>query len=116
MNEQLKSEALESLACSLYSIGPLKEVTLNDAVKFMESIPDDVPLPELGLTEAKDVTFEWVKSGWKIVTAIVDGTGMVHYSALFGAVKTCGYYCLDDPFNPLLRDLIAEVLLEEKTK
>ena len=108
----MKSELFEELCW----IGPVEEVVFDDVVKFIESIPEDVPLPELGLTEAGDVTFEWAKNARKIVTAIVDGSGWVTYSALFCAEITRGFYYLDQPFSPLLRDLIEEVLLEEETE
>jgi hypothetical protein len=115
MNQNNK-ETLEALMSYLCSIGPVEEVVFDDAVKFIESIPEDVPLPELCLTEDHDVMFEWSKNVWKIVTAIVDGSGSVNYSARFCAENTSGFYCLNQPFSPLLRDLIEEVSLEEETE
>ena len=106
MSEQLRSEVLQSLLYRLCWIGPVEEVVFDDAVKFIESIPDDLPLPELGLTEAGNVSFDWCEGPLQSITAVVDDSGSVAVILLLGDHHEEWNTIVDDFFCDRTKKLI----------
>jgi hypothetical protein len=93
-----------------YGAEPLTEETLVAAKTFLELIPFELPLPEIGVASTGDISFEWAQSPSRIVSVGVSGDGIVHYASMNGIERSFGSYPMGDNFNPKLRDLIYEVL------
>lgn|GEM_PF-4712275 len=80
------------------------------AVQFVQTIPFDVPQPEIGASSAGDITFEWAQTPRRIVSVGISPNGELHYASLNGVRRNFGSFPLDGTFDPHLRALIASVL------
>ena len=75
----MRTELLEKL----HELGPSPDV-IENAIKFIHFIPNDIQSPEVGVTEAGDVTFDWSTGPLQSMTALVDDSGNVCAGVLFG--------------------------------
>lgn len=62
----------------------LNYTAFHDAIQVLLTLPRNTPMPTLDIEESGDILMEWYKDRWNIVTAIVDGKGVVYYAGLFG--------------------------------
>lgn len=93
-----------------YDAPPLSSDVFHYALRFVQTIPFDIPQPDIGASAAGDITFEWAQTPRRIVSVGISPNGEVHYASLNGAKRTFGSFPLDGTFDPLLRSLIVSVL------
>ena len=93
-----------------YDAPSISDETVSNAVEFIRTIPLSMPLPEISVTSAGDINFEWAQTAHRIVTVAVGETGEIHYASLNGLEENFGSYPLDGNFEPELQNLIESVL------
>lgn len=79
------------------------------AARFLESLPQNLPAPELGASAAGDVSFEWETSSTCVVSVGVSANGQLHYAALEGNKRTFGSMPVGDQVDELLLSLIRRI-------
>ena len=89
-NQDLYRMVLEEAGqCSVlgwdgYDAKPVTDTSIRDARKLIESLPDDLPIPNIIAEPTGELCFEWHKDKWNIVSLSVGGDDLIIYSALFG--------------------------------
>ena len=89
---------------------PVTTAACIDALRLMEIIPSEVPIPEIVPEPTGDITLEWYQDQWHILTLTLGGDGMVVYSGLYGLDdRSHGVKPLQRSLQPELRRLINRV-------
>ena len=93
-----------------YGAPSISTVTFRMAAAFIESIPSDVPQPEIGASSDGDLTFEWAQSPYRVVSVGISPSGGIHFASLNGQKRRFGSMPFDGTFDSQLHSLISEVL------
>ena len=93
-----------------YGAPALSQDVFYCALQFVQTIPFDIPQPEIGASSSGDITFEWAQTPRRVVSVGVSPNGEVHYASLNGNSRHYGSLPLDGTFDPHLRSLIVSVL------
>ncbi|MCX6968354.1 MAG: hypothetical protein NTZ46_11380 [Verrucomicrobia bacterium] len=93
-----------------YGAPAISPDTFRQAASFIESIPSDIPQPEIGASSDGDVTFEWAQSPYRVVSVGISSSGGLHFASLNGQKRCFGSMPFDGAFDSRLYSLIWEVL------
>ncbi len=93
-----------------YGAPALSQDVFHYALQFVQTIPYDIPAPEIGASSAGDITFEWAQTSRNIVSVGISPSGEVHFAALNGQKRSFGTFPFDGTFDPQLRHLITTIL------
>lgn len=77
-------DELQALAHS-YGAVEFPESVKRVAMAFLESLPTDVPAPELGLDNDGEVTFDWTGTNGRMMTLALRGDGRLAYACRISA-------------------------------
>jgi hypothetical protein len=67
-----------------YDATPVSAATLSYAWQFLEDLPSDVDLPEIGADTDGDISLDWDYGPRNIFSVRVGRDGTLHYAGLFG--------------------------------
>jgi len=86
-----------------YGAYPVDKLGQYKAIRFLESLPKDLPIPDIGVDSDGDVSFHWYSETDNVFSVSVSGTGELTYAGIFGKSKIHGteYY----------RDEIPKIIL-----
>lgn len=93
-----------------YNAPALTPAVIRMALRFVESIPFDIPAPEISASAAGEVTFEWAQTSRRIVSVAVSGNGEIYFASLNGNKRNFGSMPFDGTFDRQLHQLIQTVL------
>lgn len=93
-----------------YGAPALSQDVFHYALQFAQTIPYDIPAPEIGASSAGDITFEWAQTPRKIVSVGISPSGEIHFAALNGQKRSFGTLPFDGTFDTQLRHLITTIL------
>jgi len=67
-----------------YGAKAMTAATYDEAIRFLNSLPSNVPLPEIIPEPSGEIGFEWNNGINKILAASVGGTNMITYAGILG--------------------------------
>lgn len=73
-----------------YNATPIENITLNQAMRFLNALPLGMNVPLVGAEPDGQITFEWSLSPRRILSVSISKEGEVHYAALIGTSKHYG--------------------------
>ncbi len=79
------------------------------ALTFLESIPQDLPLPHVIVESENEVGLDWDEGTRSVLGLTIDGTEMAGYSALLGKNPHYGKVDITAGFPDTLRFLLARI-------
>jgi hypothetical protein len=86
----------------------VNETTLRNACRFVESLPAELPMPDVGAEPDGAVTLEWHRNPRLTLSVSVHEDGSLHYAALIGAGRHWGTEPFEGAVSSRLSDLIHE--------
>ncbi|MBI4286372.1 MAG: hypothetical protein HY670_10830 [Chloroflexi bacterium] len=66
------------------------------AIRFLELLPSDSPVPDVYIDTEGEVRYEWFKGPRQVFSVAVRGNGQLAYAGLFGAGEAHGIEYLDN--------------------
>ena len=73
-----------------YDAEPVRRETFDQALKFLESLPNATEPPTLGAEPDGHLTLEWHRSSDRTLSVSVSPEGMLHYASLIGPNRVYG--------------------------
>jgi hypothetical protein len=92
-----------------YGAEPISGEAYYYAEAFLESLPNDIPVPTVGAEPDGFITLEWYRSPRWILSVSVGARGDLHYAALFGLDQVYGTVRFFDTTPKIILDLIRRV-------
>lgn len=87
-----------------YDAKPVNLDAMNQALRFLQSLPLSVPLPEVSADPDGEVTFEWNADPRRILYMSIGLNGVINYAGLYGSSKSKGIeYFSDEVPDQVLR-------------
>lgn len=68
-----------------YDAEAVNENVFFESIKFIDSMPDDIQMPEVIPEPTGEIAFEWYKDRKHIFVTSLSGEGIISYAGLFGA-------------------------------
>ena len=113
-----RSEALNSLECLSsecsregwdgYGADPVRGEAVAQARRFLDFLPEQLPVPDLGAEADGCVTLEWYASPDWVLSVSVSSDGQLVYAAILGARKKSGTCVFADVTPSEVLELIQE--------
>jgi hypothetical protein len=92
--EQAKAISVEVLQCT---------------IRFLNSFPSDIEIPEVGVEPDGAITLEWYRSSNKVISISINPDGWAYWAALIGTSKRHGAdYAMGGVSDDLLK-IISQV-------
>jgi hypothetical protein len=73
-----------------YDAAPVSAATLRYALQFLDFLPLEAGLPEIGVDVDGDITFDWDFGTRRIFSVRVSKGGILYYAGLFGRATSYG--------------------------
>lgn len=73
-----------------YEAAAIELATVDEAARFLRSLPDAAPRPSLGAEPDGQITVEWYVSPKRTLSVSVSAQGEIHYAALIGSSRHFG--------------------------
>lgn len=89
---------------------PVHPVSITKAEQLLDSQPQDLPPPSVGVDPDGQITCEWYRNPRRVVSLSVDPKGYLHYAALLGSRRSYGTEPFGCDLPPILLDLIRRVI------
>ena len=111
-------EALDALLqeCSAdnwdgYGAKALQFGSYREALRFVQSLPTTIPVPELAADPDGAIAFEWDNGPRRIFSISVGDSGELIYAGIFGNSKTHGTEFFEDGIPKILLDHLQRLFL-----
>ena len=89
-----------------YGAAPATPETLEYAARFLQTIPSNLPMPEISIEPDGEISFEWYDAPRWVYSVSIGPRGTLTYAGLFGRNKAHGVEQLVDEIPPtILRQL-----------
>ena len=88
---------------------PVSSGTVETAHQFINSIPDNVPLPSMVAESDGQLNFEWYREPRKLLSVSVSTNGILYWAALIGSEDPRGSIQFVDQFPKTLLYWISQV-------
>ena len=92
------------------TVGGVSLGTIAQADAFLQALPTEIPLPEVGVDPDGDILMEWYVSPRWVFTMTIDANGVVSYAGLYGNNKTHGREHFVDAVPAPVVDNLARLL------
>ena len=94
-----------------YGASPVKKDSYNEAVRFIEALPDSLPIPEVDVDPDGEIAFEWDMGRRKVFSVSVGSNNELAYAGLFGSNKSHGTEYFGNKLPKVILDNILRVFL-----
>ena len=95
-----------------YNAEPVRPETYFHVKAFLESIPNTIPIPTVGVEPDGQITLEWYKSPSRLLSVSVGPGEDLNYAALIGPSKSYGTEVFSGEMPKTILDLIQRVIPE----
>ena len=92
-----------------YDAFPVTEKTFAQSCRFVEALPPDSPMPDVGAEPDGAITLEWHHDPQRTLSISVHEDGGLHYAALIGPARHWGTEPFTGAVSSRILDLIHEV-------